>query len=95
MVLRRYYWLCVKDDITHFVKVWMDAEWIEFSYQNQGGFLQLLFIMPRLWQNMWRNLITSFSELQDYNAIMVMVKRFAKFAHMMRIVGTAAALETA
>jgi hypothetical protein len=39
--------------------------------------------------------ITSLPEQQGYDAIVVMVVQFAKLAHMVPIVGTATALETA
>ena len=39
--------------------------------------------------------IISLSNPQEYDAILVMVVRFAKLAHMVPIVGTATALETA
>jgi hypothetical protein len=38
--------------------------------------------------------ITSLPEPQGYDAILVMVMRFAKLAHMVLIVETATALET-
>jgi hypothetical protein len=41
------------------------------------------------------DLITCFPEPQEYDAILVMVVRFAKLAHMVSIVGTATALEIA
>jgi hypothetical protein len=41
------------------------------------------------------DLITSLSEPQGYDAILVIVVRFAKLAHMVPILGTATALETA
>jgi hypothetical protein len=40
------------------------------------------------------NLITSFSESQGFDAILLMVERFSKLAHMVLIVGTATALDT-
>jgi hypothetical protein len=39
--------------------------------------------------------ITNLPESQGYDAILVMVERFAKLAHMVLIVGTATVLETA
>jgi hypothetical protein len=39
--------------------------------------------------------IISLPEPQEYDAILVMVVRFAKLAHMVPIVGTETALETA
>ena len=44
---------------------------------------------------MCMNFITNLLELQRYDAILVMVERFAKLAHVMPIVGIATALETA
>ena len=44
---------------------------------------------------MCMDLITSLPESQEYNAILLVVERFAKLAHMVPIVGTATALETA
>jgi hypothetical protein len=41
------------------------------------------------------DLITRLPESQGYDAIMVMVERFAKLAHVVPIVGTVTALETA
>jgi hypothetical protein len=38
--------------------------------------------------------ITSLPEPQENDAILVMVERFAKLAHMVPIVGTTTALET-
>jgi hypothetical protein len=40
------------------------------------------------------DLIRSWPKLQEYDAILVMVVRFAKLAHMVPIVETATALET-
>jgi hypothetical protein len=40
------------------------------------------------------DLITSLPEPQGYDAIVVMVVRFAELAHMVPIVGTATALKT-
>jgi hypothetical protein len=39
--------------------------------------------------------IISLPEPQEYDAILVMIVRFAKLAHMVPIMGTATALETA
>ena len=47
------------------------------------------------WHSMCMDLITSLPESQGYDAILLMVERFAKLAHMVPIVGTATALETA
>ncbi len=44
---------------------------------------------------MCMDLITSWPEPQGYDAILVMVVRFAKLAYMVPIVGTTTALETA
>ena len=44
---------------------------------------------------MCMDLITSLPESHVYDAILLMVERFAKLAHMVPIVGTATALETA
>jgi len=44
---------------------------------------------------MCMDLITSLPESHGYDAILLMVERFAKWAHMVPIVGTATALETA
>src|SRR6202022_3745377 len=46
------------------------------------------------WHTMCMDLITSLPESQGYDAILLMVERFAKLAHMVPIVGTATALET-
>jgi len=43
---------------------------------------------------MCMDLMTSWPESQEYNALLVMVVRFAKLAHMVPIVETATALET-
>jgi len=65
------------------------------SNQNQGGFLQPLPIPLAPWHGMCMDLITSLPESHGYDAILLMVERFAKLAHMVPIVGTATALETA
>ena len=44
---------------------------------------------------MCMDLITSVPESQRYDAILLMIKRLAKLAHMVPIVGTATASETA
>ena len=60
-----------------------------------SGFLQPLPIPSGPWHSMCMDLITSLPESQGYDAILLMVERFAKLAHMVPIVGTATALETA
>jgi hypothetical protein len=77
-VLKRYYWLCIKEDIIHFVKAWVDAKWTKHLTKNKAI-----------------SCITSFPESQMYDTIMVMVELFTKLAHMVPIVGTPTALETA
>ena len=95
MVSRRYHWRCIKEDIAHFVKAWMKCQVNRASYQKQGGFLQPLPIPSGPWHSMCMDLITSLPESHGYDAILLMVERFAKLAHMVPIVGTATALETA
>jgi len=64
------------------------------SYQKQSGLLRPLPIPPGPWHCICMDFITSLPEPQEYDAILVMVVRFAKLAHMVPIVGTATALET-
>ena len=52
-------------------------------------------IPPWPWHSMCMDFITNLPESQGYDAILVMVVRFAKLAHVVPIVGTATALETA
>jgi hypothetical protein len=63
--------------------------------KKQGGLLRPLPIPPGPWHCICMDFITSLPEPQGYDAILVMVERFAKLAHMVPIVGTATALETA
>jgi hypothetical protein len=62
------------------------------SYQKQCGLLRLLPTPPGPWHCICIDFITSLSEPQGYDAIFMMVVRFAKLVHMVPIVGTA--LET-
>ena len=95
MVSRRYHKRFIKEDIVLFVKAWMKCEVILASYQKHGGLLQPLPIPPRLWHSMCMDLIKSLPESQGYDVILVMLERVAKLAHMVPIVGTVTALETA
>ena len=40
VVLKRYHWLCMKQDIAHIVKAWVDAKWTEplttFAYPAEA-----------------------------------------------------------
>jgi hypothetical protein len=65
------------------------------SYQKQGGLLQSLPIPTGPWHCICMDFITILPEPQEYDAILLMVVRFAKLGHMVPIVGTATALETA
>jgi hypothetical protein len=65
------------------------------SYKKQSGLVQPLPIPSRPWHFWCMDFITSWPEPQGYDAILVMVVRFAKLAHVVPIVGTATALETA
>ena len=95
MVSRRYHWRCIKEDIVHFVNAWMKCQVNRASYQKQSGLLQPLPILPGPWHSICMDLITSLLESQGYDAILLMVKRLANLAHMVPIVRTATALETA
>jgi hypothetical protein len=64
------------------------------SYKKQGGHLRPGPIPPRPWHSMCMDFITNLPESQGCDAILVMVVRFAKLAHVVPIVGTATALET-
>ena len=90
MASRTYHWWCIEEDISHFVKAWMKCQ----VNQKQGGFLQPLPISSGPWHTMCMDLITSLSESHGYDAILLVVERFAKLAHMMPIVETVTALET-
>ena len=65
------------------------------SHENEGGLFQLLFIPLRPWHNMCMVFITSLSESQGYDAILLMVEQSAKLVYIVSIVGTATVLETA
>jgi hypothetical protein len=94
-VSRRYYWPGMKEDITHFVKTCVKCQLNRASYQKQAGLLQPLPIPPGPWHSVSMDFITSLPESQGYDAILVMVDRFSKLAHMVPTRGTATALETA
>jgi hypothetical protein len=64
------------------------------SYQKQGGLLRPLPIPSGPWHCICMDFITNLPEPQGYDAIVVMVVRFAKLAHRVPIVGTATALKT-
>lgn len=94
-VSRRYYWPGMKEDITHFVKTCVKCQLNRASYQKQAGLLQPLPIPPGPWHSVSMDFITSLPESQGYDAILVMVDRFSKLAHVVPTRGTATALETA
>ena len=48
----------------------------------------------RAWHSMCMDVITSFPDSQGYDAILLVVERLAKLAHMVPNVGTATVLET-
>jgi hypothetical protein len=56
------------------------------SYQKQGSLLRPLPIPRGPWHCVCMDFITSLPEPQGYDAILVMVGRFAKLAHMVPIV---------
>ena len=95
MMSKRYHWRCIKKGIAHLVKAWMKCQVNSTSYQKQAGLLQPLLHLPGPWYSMYMDLMTSLPDSHEYNAILLMVKRFAKLAHMVPIGGTATALETA
>jgi hypothetical protein len=64
------------------------------SYQKQGGLLGPLLIPPWPWHCICMDFMTSLLEPQGYDTILVMVRRFAKLAHMVPIVEIVTALET-
>ena len=78
MVSRRYHWRCMKEDIPHFVKAWMKCQVNRASYQKQGGFLQPLPISSGPWHSIFMDLITSLPESHGYDAILLVIERFAK-----------------
>jgi hypothetical protein len=65
------------------------------SYQKQDGLLRTLPIPPRPWHCICMDLVTNVPKPQGYDATLMIVVRFAKLAHMVPIVETATALETA
>ena len=94
-VSKRYHWLCMKEEIAHFVKTCVKCQMNQASYQKQTGLLQPLPILPGPWNSVSMDFITSFPESQGYDAIFMMVDRFSKLAHMVPTLGTATVLETA
>ena len=55
-------------------------------YKKQGGLLQPLPIPLRPWHSVSMKFITNLPRSYVYNAILVMIDRFAKLAHMVLIV---------
>ena len=94
-VSRRYYWPGMKDEIAHFVKTCVKCQLNRASYQKQAGLLQPLPIPPGPWHSVSMDFITSLPESQGHDAILVMVDRFSKLAHMVPTRGTVTAYETA
>jgi putative transposase len=95
VVSRIYYWPYMKEEIVHFVKTCVKCQLNQASYQKQAKFLQPSPILSGPWHSVSMDFITSLPKSQGYDAILVMVSRFSKLAHMVPTVGTTTALETA
>ena len=95
MVSKRFFWPGMKDEIAHYVKTCVKCQLNRASYQKQAGLLQPLPIPPGPWHSVSMDFITSLPESRGFDAILVMVDRFSKLAHMVPTKGCATALETA
>ena len=90
-----YHWPCMKEEIVHFVKIYLMSQMNKTSNQKQGVLMQPLRIQPRPWHIVSMDLTTSLPKSQQYDAILVMVEKFTKFAHIVPTMGTATMLKTA
>jgi hypothetical protein len=79
---KTYYWPNLKDDAKKYVKTCLNCQQNRTLNKKQAGLLQPLSILEGLWESVSMEFMVSLPTSRGFDAIMVVVDRFNKMAHV-------------
>jgi hypothetical protein len=90
---KSYYWPNLKDDAEEYVKTYLTCQQNWTFNKKQAGLLQPLPILEAPWESVSMDFMVSLPLSKGFDAIMVVVDRFSKMAHIIPIMESAIAQE--